>query len=100
MKNKKVLLSLVLSAVLLTGGCLAGSENPQADTPMAPTSADQPTEIVEQEQELPATVEGEAESTEAIMDLPTPRPALDSTDPGAVNLASGGLQLVELFAYW
>jgi hypothetical protein len=31
---------------------------------------------------------------------PTPRQGLVSTDPQTVNLASGDIQLVELFAFW
>jgi len=32
--------------------------------------------------------------------LPTMRDGLESTDPSSVNLTSGNIQLVELFAFW
>ena len=40
------------------------------------------------------------QNTAPQLDLPTPRIELMSTDPGSVTLASGGIQLVELFAFW
>ena len=42
-----------------------------------------------------------AESTpEVAVVVPTPRTGLESTDPASVNLTSGSLQLVEVFAFW
>ena len=40
--------------------------------------------------------------TEVIEDQipPTPRAGLESTDPATVNLASGDIQLIEVFAFW
>jgi len=32
--------------------------------------------------------------------LPTPRTGLESTDPATVSLASGEIQLIEVFAFW
>ena len=48
--------------------------------------------------------EGTIESTEDILDTvvatPTIRTGLESTNPETVKLASGDIQLVELFAFW
>ena len=46
------------------------------------------------------TQEQKQGNTSTVSILPTPRVDLESTDPSSVNLASGGLQLVELFAFW
>ncbi len=32
--------------------------------------------------------------------IPTPRSGLESTDPATVSLASGEIQLIEVFAFW
>ena len=44
------------------------------------------------------------EPTEAVLGaelvVPTVRTGLESSNPGAANLASGGLQLIEFFAFW
>jgi hypothetical protein len=42
----------------------------------------------------------EPEKTPTAGILPTPRSELESTDPASVNLASGNIQLIELFAFW
>jgi len=45
-----------------------------------------------------------ADSTEVIQDVgavvPTARIELESTNPATVKLASGDIQLIELFAFW
>ncbi len=61
----------------------AGAQQPTTTDPAA--VAAEPAELVEEPAELPA---------------PTPRTELEATDPREVSLASGGLQLVEFFAYW
>ena len=62
-------------------------------------------DIVVADTEVPATdIQESSESTEeAVIEEqapPAPRTGLESTDPATVNLASGQLQLVEVFAFW
>ena len=52
-------------------------------------------EMVDQEIESQETDPAQAEALR-----PTPRAALDATDPSTVSLGSGEIQLVEFFAYW
>ena len=51
-----------------------------------------------------SSAEGKSASAEAAQDLvaavPTARAGLESTNPDTVILASGEIQLVELFAFW
>lgn len=57
------------------------------DTPGPATEIEQaadPTQTVTVEDQIP----------------PTPRTGLESTDPATVNLASGDIQLIEVFAFW
>lgn len=42
----------------------------------------------------------ETPPTQTVYIKPTPRTALDATDPATVMLGSGEIQLVEFFAYW
>jgi len=37
---------------------------------------------------------------EVVTVIPTVRAGLESTDPASVNLTSGDIQLVEIFAFW
>lgn len=40
------------------------------------------------------------ENTPTVTIPPTPRTEMEGTDPSTVNLASGDIQLVEIFAFW
>jgi len=62
-------------------------------------------EIALVDTEIPATdVQQEADPAQAEVEdihvVPTPRTGLESTDPATVNLASGEIQFVEVFAFW
>ena len=49
------------------------------------------------------TVDQSSETSVPVVDdvvLPTVRAGLESTNPAAVTLASGDLQLIEFFAFW
>ncbi|MBC8509414.1 MAG: hypothetical protein ISR58_21965 [Anaerolineales bacterium] len=51
--------------------------------------------------EAPTAIQPEPTPTEVVVEVaPTVRADLSATSPGAVNLASGEVQLVEFFAYW
>ncbi|MCJ7715035.1 MAG: hypothetical protein MUO54_00755 [Anaerolineales bacterium] len=47
-----------------------------------------------------ATTEATGPSQETEAAVPTARTGLESTDPASVNLTSGNIQLVEVFAFW
>jgi len=55
------------------------------------------TSEVSTSEEKPDTAESNQEVAAVI---PTPRTGLESTDPASVNLTSGSIQLVEVFAFW
>lgn len=50
--------------------------------------------------ELAATSVTSADTAYPANARPTPRGALEASDPAAFQMASGGLQLVEFFAFW
>jgi len=47
-----------------------------------------------------ATPEPAEATREIVATVPTVRAGLESTDPASVNLISGNIQLVEVFAFW
>ena len=47
-----------------------------------------------------ATPEPAEATQEIVAVVPTVRAGLESTDPASVNLVSGNIQLVEIFAFW
>ena len=47
-----------------------------------------------------ATPEPAEDTQEIAAAVPTVRAGLESTDPASVNLISGNIQLVEVFAFW
>jgi hypothetical protein len=80
-----------------------------ADSPgVEETTLNDSTGDMEQDQIVPKPTEAQEESftpTEALIEKPTIAPSdqktgLTSTDPSTVQLASGEIQFVELFAYW
>jgi len=55
------------------------------------------TGIITAREETPETAEA---TQEVVAVVPTVRAGLESTDPASVNLISGNIQLVEIFAFW
>jgi hypothetical protein len=47
-----------------------------------------------------ATPEPAEATQEVVAVVPTVRAGLESTDPASLNLISGNIQLVEIFAFW
>ena len=108
MKNYRYLIGVVIGIVLI-GGAFLVRNRPLAlqesdptrvieNTPAPTSELVLPTDTVEITEE--PTVEAQAENTPTVTIPPTPRTELASTDPSTVNLASGDIQLVELFAFW
>jgi hypothetical protein len=100
MMEIRLLLRLLLVAVFLAGCAPASSTavpaQPMPVEPSATLSAPVPTRIT------PA--QPTAEPSETLEPTPFPLatsrgPELEATDPSTVNLASGGLQLVEFFRF-
>lgn len=107
MKNNKWLIVIIVGVVIVGGGLyllLPGNQAAPSENDMAgetgPTDviSESPTETAQVTEVQTAEENIESVSTQAIP--PTPRTELESTDPTSVNLASGKLQLVELFAFW
>ena len=114
MENRKILIWVVVGVILVGGiAYIAWPEKSQGivEAPMDDTQEPDMTEqvIVEAsptsgEPASDGVTESESSNSEgtAATDAPapTPRQELVNTDPNTVNLASGDLQLVELFAFW
>jgi hypothetical protein len=113
------LLMVLLSACAAKGGDLAEIPATSDETPLAADAVEAATEIplstdTPEMEEVAATAEPSAtddvDEAEALAEedanleaqtvAPTPRADLYATDPASVTLASGKVQLVELFAYW
>ena len=75
-----------------------------ADATETPLPTESPTmEAITDKVEPTATEEtsgGGAAAEDAVAMVPTPRADLYATDPAIVNLASGEVQLIEMFAFW
>jgi len=60
--------------------------------------------VVTDSEKLTIEVQEAADPTQSeVVDeqiIPTPRSGLESTNPATVNLTSGEIQLVEVFAFW
>ena len=107
MKNKKIILIIVAGIVLIAGAVYIGLPD-QKDAPEVIEDTAEATEMVDL-QEMPTSTSSVVESVteeepSAIAQdqkpNPTPRAEMVGTDPGRVNLASGDIQLVEIFAFW
>ena len=101
MKISRLFLSLSLLTVLLASACapaVSSSPAPAVDASATPVS--QPTDA-EAATQPPVQPEATLTPTEAaVLPVATSRgPELHATDPATVNLASGGLQLVEFFRF-
>jgi hypothetical protein len=81
-KNAK---DLVAQTVVVEGSVVTDSEMPTSE-PLTTEVQDSPDPSLAVELEEIA--------------VPTPRAGLESTNPASVNLESGGIQLVEAFAFW
>ena len=106
MRDKNKIISVLLIALLLIGIAVVFVVTGRNErTEQITDQSAQVEEIVNADTEVPITeVQEAAESTEeAVIEEqapPAPRAGLESTDPATVNLASGQLQLVEVFAFW
>ena len=107
MKQNRYLVWILVGIVLIVGVVII------INRPQAQVEAE-PVEVVEENLEVTDTqavptqtaeviespTETVAENTPTTTIPPTPRTEMEGTDPSMVNLASGDLQLVEIFAFW
>jgi len=107
MKKNRITIWIVLGIAILAGGlylALSGGDlvKEQEDGVLAEIDeasiAESPAETAIREEE--PTPEIDVESTNEPIIPPTPRTGMVSTDPSTVNLASGDIQLIEIFAFW
>jgi hypothetical protein len=107
MKKNKLGIGVVVGIVLI--GVVGYLVWPKADLPAVDLEGDvvisDPTIVVEVPTDTASVIEEptkaaatEESPTEVV--VPTPRSEMAGTDPSTVNLASGKLQLVEIFAFW
>lgn len=107
MKNNKILIGVVVGVILIgvvgyllwpKGDVPATDLMDDSDVSQATSVANVPTDTVSVVEE--PTEEAITEETPTEVVVPTPRSEMVGTDPGSVNLASGDVQLVEIFAFW
>lgn len=107
MKQNRYLV-LILVGIVLVAGVVFLVNRPQAQQESEPILATDeeiqatetltsPTQTSEIAQNPTVTVQ---ENTPTTTIPPTPRTEMEGTDPTTVNLASGDVQLVEIFAFW
>ena len=106
MKEKNKIIGVFIVALLIFGITVVFVVSGRSErTEQIIDQSAQVEEIVLADTEIPATdIKEAAEPTEkAVVEEqapPDPKAGLESTDPSTVNLASGQLQLVEVFAFW
>jgi flagellar basal body-associated protein FliL len=114
MENRKILIWITIG-VLIIGGLayIVWPKNGQINVANGIDGAQQATLAEQDATEIQPTIvdtateeqeEAESSTSEAAAatenQAPTPRQELMSTDPQTVNLSSGDIQLIELFAFW
>ena len=104
-KNNKILIviigTLLLAGIVLVFIVTGRSQGPEQIVKLSEPIGD----ILTATTEVPGTEISEATEptqSEVVEDqvVATPKSGLESTDPSTVNLASGKIQLVEIFAFW
>ena len=106
MKEKNKIIGVFIVALLIFGIAVVFVVSGRNErTEQITDQSAQVEEIVLTDTEIPATdIKEAAEPTvKAVVEEqapPAPKAGLESTDPATVNLASGQLQLVEVFAFW
>ena len=93
MKPRIFFLTVGLVAILLA------SCAPQATQPPAPPQVVDPPQAATQTPESVAQPQVTSEAPPVVAVATSRGPNLEATDPSSVNLASGGLQLVEFFRF-
>ncbi len=98
-----VLLIFVIAAIFVVGNRgSAGKE--ETSGPVTEVSTVESLDTGSSDASEVSTSEETPESAESTQEvaavIPTPRTELESTDPASVNLTSGSIQLVEVFAFW
>jgi hypothetical protein len=105
MRDNNRLITVVIVAVLLIGAAFAFVILGRGEQPNVASTPKPEEQIAAAATAIPAIeIQEETEPTQAEVEeaqvAPTPRAGLEATDPETVNLASGDIQLVEVFAFW
>lgn len=83
-----------------SGGEVMGSGDAEVEqVVISEVSEPNPSPTIEPTATDPVVIPTATEVVEQVP-IPTVRVDLSATSPGAVNLASGGVQLIEFFAHW
>ena len=103
-KNNKILIVLI-TIVLLVGIVVVFIVGENKDSGQAINQPEAVEKIAAADTEMQAADDQQvADPTQTKVEenqiLPTPRTSLESTDPATVSLASGEIQLIEIFAFW
>jgi len=103
--NNKILIVIIV-AVLLVGiaGAFVVFPRSKGSEQVVTNPAIVEEAVVTDSEVLATEVQETADPTQSeVVDeqiIPTPRSGLESTNPATVNLTSGEIQLVEVFAFW
>ena len=108
MKKSRFLIFILAGIVVVGGTIYALMPSPANDEPDPTIVVSKEVEKATEINESIDTVEVNGIPTEGqksgnaptVTSLPTQRAELESTNPSSVNLASGTIQLVEVFAFW
>ena len=98
-----VLLIFVIAAIFVIGNRAPDGEDATSGLVTEVSSVEKLDSESSETSEV-STSEATPETAEATQEVevvvPTVRAELESTDPASVNLTSGSIQLVEVFAFW
>jgi len=106
MKGNNKILIVIIVAVLLVGiaGTFVVFTRSKGSEQVVTNPAAVEEALVTDSEKLTIEVQEAADPTQSeVVDeqiIPTPRSGLESTNPATVNLTSGEIQLVEVFAFW
>lgn len=108
MQDNKKLIFMILVLVLLVGisGVVILTRKDSVAEVILTDSTVEEMAVIEVHTEVPVVKDtsGQGEATQVAevetTNPPVAKTSLESTDPSTVNLASGSIQLVELFAFW
>lgn len=105
MREKNKILIILVTVILLAGSAVVFIVGGNEDSEQAIVQPEVVEEVAAVDTEMPAADDQHAadpSKAEVVEEqiLPTPRTGLESTDPATVSLASGEIQLIEVFAFW
>jgi len=105
MREKNKILIILVTVIFLVGIALVFIVGGNKDSEQVIVQTEVVEEVAAADTEMPAADDQKAADpfqAEVVEEqiLTTPRTGLESTDPATVSLASGEIQLIEVFAFW